>query len=677
VKPADDTARGREWLETDGLGGFASGTVSGVRTRRYHGLLVAALTPPTGRQMLVSGFDATVETPGGRWMLSTQRYAGGLGGDGEQHIESFQNDWPTWVFRLPDGTRILHEVLMRKGSPQVFLSWRLLNGSRAPRPAPELYWARLTVRPFFAGRDFHALMHENPALSFDPEVHDGSFRFRPYKGGPAIVVSASGRYLHQPFWYRGFAYEEERRRGLDYVEDLAAPGEWTFELGPGEAAMVFAADQEIGPANVALESARAAERARRAELGNALDRAADQYLVARRGGRTIVAGYPWFGDWGRDTFIALRGLLLARGRVREAIDVLSAWAGVVSEGMLPNYFPDGGAAPEYNAVDASLWYVIAVAEALDLGGTSVAPEVRRRLIDAAVAILDGYARGTRYGIRVDEDGLLAAGVPGQQLTWMDARVDGREITPRIGKPVELQALWLNAVGFAIQFGTAHAARWAELLARGEIAFERRFWDEAHGRLYDVVDVDHRRGTADASLRPNQIFAVGGLPLALLKGERARRVVDAVERALLTPLGLRSLAPGEPGYQPHYQGGVADRDGAYHQGTVWPWLLGPFVEAWVRVRGDTVEARRTARERFVAPLLAHLADAGLGHVSEVADADGVPRAGVAYHVPGGCPFQAWSLGELVRLDRDVLGTSASTRVVTESAERRNDSQGATL
>jgi predicted glycogen debranching enzyme len=610
----------REWLEADGLGGFATGPVSGPRTRRYHGLLVAATTPgaPSGRVVLVAGMDVTVETPAGRWMLSTQRYAPDVvGGDGESLLEGFAlAPWPTWTFRLPDGTRIVHELLMRRGTPETFLSWRLA----APGAA------RLAVRPFVAARDFHALARENADLSFEAEVvGDGARRFRPYAGGPALVVAASGGFEAQPFWYRRFSYAEERRRGLDCEEDLAAPGVWTFDLGAGEASMALGLDR--GAAPVALEAARAAERDRRAALGGPLERAADQYLVARGAGRSLIAGYPWFGDWGRDTFVALRGLLLATGRVSEAIDVLASWAGAVSEGMLPNYFPDAGGAPTYNSVDASLWYVVAVAEALAAAGPT---DARGPLVDAALAILDGYARGTRFGIRADGDGLLAAGVAGEQLTWMDARALGREVTPRIGKPVEVQALWLGALSLVAGLDVPSRARWAELAARGRATFEARFWNDARGCLYDVVDVDHVAGAVDGALRPNQLFAVGGLPVALLSGDRARAVVDAAERALVTPMGLRSLAPGEPGYVGRYEGGVASRDAAYHQGTVWPWLLGPFVEAWVRVRGGTADAKREARARFVEPLLAQLYAAGVGHVSEVADGD-------APHAPGGCPF----------------------------------------
>ena len=349
----------------------------------------------------------------------------------------------------------------------------------------------------------------------------------------------------------------------------------------------------------AYRGLRRDERARRARFGSRLERAADAYLVRRGGGRTIVAGYPWFTDWGRDTFIALRGLCLATGRLDDARSILLEWAGHVSEGMLPNRFADQGA-PEYNTVDASLWYVVAVHEYLcalaDRGDESSAAE-RRLLGDAVRRILAGHVRGTRYGIRVDEDGLLAAGEPGVQLTWMDAKVGDWVVTPRVGKPVEIQALWLNALRAAGEFTSDYDG----LLERGTRSFLDRFWNEQRGCLHDVVDVDHVPGRTDGTIRPNQIFAVGGLPFPLIEGEAARRVVDLVERTLWTPLGLRTLEPGADGYRPRYEGGVLSRDGAYHQGTVWPWLLGPFVEAWVRVRGGSDEARSEARRRFLQPI----------------------------------------------------------------------------
>jgi predicted glycogen debranching enzyme len=268
--------------------------------------------------------------------------------------------------------------------------------------------------------------------------------------------------------------------------------------------------------------------------------------------------------------------------------------------------------------------------------------VTGKLHEAIDAILSGYSAGTRFGIKVDEDGLLAAGEPGVQLTWMDAKVGGQVITPRIGKPVEVQALWINA----LWVGQSFSPQWKSLFAKASETFVIRFWNEPRRQLFDVVDVNHRAGTVDPLFRPNQIFSVGGLPLVLLSMERARQVVETVEAALCTPMGLRSLAPGEPGYVPRYEGDAWHRDSAYHQGTAWPWLIGPFVEAWVRVRGNTPEAKELARKQFLEPLLDHLDQAGLGHVSEIADGD-------PPHTPRGCPFQAWSLGELLRLDRVVL------------------------
>jgi predicted glycogen debranching enzyme len=308
--------------------------------------------------------------------------------------------------------------------------------------------------------------------------------------------------------------------------------------------------------------------------------------------------------------------------------------------MLPNRFPDHGEAPEFNAVDASLWFVIAVGDLFDAAARtreSICAADRDRLESAVESILAGYAAGTRFGIRLDADGLLAAGQPGLQLTWMDAKVGDWVVTPRIGKPVEVQALWLNAVWLAGQ----RNGRWLDFFERGRRSFQARFWNEATGALNDVVDVNHERGTFDASFRPNQIFALGGLPLALVEKAQARRALDAIEQRLWTPLGLRSLAPGEPGYIGRYEGVVSARDGAYHQGTVWPWLLTSFVDGWLRVRGGSASARQTARERFLAPLLRHLDDAGFDHVSEIADGD-------SPHRPNGCPFQAWSVGEALRL-----------------------------
>jgi predicted glycogen debranching enzyme len=469
---------------------------------------------------------------------------------------------------------------------------------------------------------------------------------------PGIIALSNGSYAHQPDWYRNFLYEEERERGLDCTEDLAAPGFLAFDLSSAEAVLLLTTTdsdamtrkRDLSAVKFA-EAVRANEKLRRAEFPSRLHRSADAYLVNGRHGKTIIAGYPWFTDWGRDTFVAVRGLCIASGRLNDARDILLAWANSVSQGMLPNLFPDHGAQPEYNSVDASLWYVVAVHELMEAcngNGGVLSTRDKRLLQDAIEAILEGYSAGTRFGIRMDGDGLLACGVPGVQLTWMDAKVGDWVVTPRIGKPLEVQALWLNALKVASKFSPG----WDRHFEHGLQSFREKFWNAEAGCLFDVIDADHEPGKNAAVFRPNQIFAVGGLPFSLLEGEQAKQVVAAVEEKLLTPLGLRSLAPSEPDYQPHYQGGVRQRDGAYHQGTVWPWLIGPFVEAWVRVHGNTAAAKQEARAKFVAPLLTHLDDAGLGHVSEIADA-------AAPHAPRGCPFQAWSVGELSRLEQVVL------------------------
>src|SRR5438477_480273 len=547
MNPIDPNA---EWLEADGLGGFASGTVSGIRSRRYHALLLTATTPPAGRMVLVNGFDAWVETPDGTVSLSSQRYGPDvIHPDGATRIGSFEYEpWPRWRYNIDNDLFVEQELFIPKGESAVFISWKLVSNRDVD--------LKLKVRPFLSGRDFHSTHHENSAFRFDAEQNGEGVTFRSYDGVPAVMAHSNGRYGHEPAWYRNFLYSEEQARGVDVVEDLASPVvfEFSFSYKParnashsvagGPAMLMLAAE---GHATTHIESiearyaqVRTVEQARRKCFSGPLERAADAYLVKRGQGKTLIAGYPWFGDWGRDTFIAIRGLCIATGHLE------------------------------------------------------------------------------------------------------DARVDRREITPRIGKPVEIQALWLNALAIGAKF----SARWQSLFDKGRSAFEEKFWNEDAGYLADVIDCDHQPGAVDLTFRPNQIFAVGGLPLTLLSQDKARRVVDAVEMLLLTPVGLRSLAPGEPGYAPHYQGGSRERDAIYHQGTVWPWLIGSFVEAWVRVRGSTSEAKAEARAKFLPPIYQHLNEAGLGHISEICDAE-------PPHTPRGCPFQAWSLGELLRLERSML------------------------
>jgi predicted glycogen debranching enzyme len=643
-----------EWLEADGLGGFAFGRIDGVRTRRYHAVLAVATTPPTGRIVLVNGFDAWIETSAGKFALSSQRYTPDVTHpDGAGRVVGFTRDpWPTWTYRLPNGLEVIHELVAVRGAPLVALSWRL------DRPED----GHLVVQPYLSGRDIHGMHYENDRFRFDSRVAGRRVMWQPYGDLPPVIALANGDYFPDPAWYRHFQYDEERARGLDYVEDLAAPGRFTFSLDR-RAVLAFGAGSGAGTM-VALpllntspercwESIEASERRRRAAYPSLLHRAADDYVVARGGGKTIIAGYPWFSDWGRDTFIAMRGLCLSGAteeydRYSGGREILLEWAAHVSDGMLPNFFPEAGKAAEYNSVDASLWYVIAAHEFLQLtqADRPLTAADRRTLHAAIDAIVSGYARGTRFGIRADGTGLLAAGEKGVQLTWMDAKVGDWVVTPRIGKPVEVQALWINALRIAGR----RSARWAALASHAQATFAERFWNDERGFLFDVVDVDHKIGINDDSLRPNQIFTVGGLPFPIVEGELARRVVDVVERHLWTPAGLRSLGPGEPGYIGHYRGDMRQRDGAYHQGTVWPWLTGAFVEAWLRVRSDTPENRIEAATRFLVPLLRHFEVSAPGHIAEIADGD-------PPHTPGGCPFQAWSVGEALRLAEGVLQSSS--------------------
>jgi predicted glycogen debranching enzyme len=639
--PISDT---HEWLEVDGLGGFASSTTSGIRTRRYHALLLTATIPPSGRMVLVNGFDAWMEVEGKRFWLSSQRYAPDVVNP-NQCLESFQfQPWPLWRFRFTDEVWLDHEIFVPRGQSTVALSWRLSGRIN------QIF--SLSVVPFLSGRDFHATHRENSVFRFAPSLTADSVRWQPYPGIPTIVGRSRADYHHRPTWYRNFLYTQERERGLDFTEDLAAPGTfvWRLHSQNREAVLTFSAEgfAEASSSNFEewVTELRLTERERRAQTPDPVERAADSYFVRRGDGKSIIAGYPWFADWGRDTFIAIRGLGIATNRLESVRDILLEWANTVSQGMLPNRFPDQGSAPEYNSVDASLWFIIAIGDFLDAasGHSGLVDEPsEKRLRNAIEAILLGYHTGTRFNIRVDRDGLIAAGVPGLQLTWMDARVDGKVITPRIGKPVEVQALWINALAIAKDF----SPKWQPLFEKAFLAFENRFWNEAKQQLFDVVDVDHRPGAVDSLTRPNQIFAVGGLPLPLLSDRHSRLVVDAVEAQLWTPAGLRSLAPNESSFVPRYEGNASARDSAYHQGTAWPWLAGPFIEAWIRVRGNTPEAKQEARQRFFEPLRPLLSAAGLNHLPEITDA-------IEPYTPRGCPFQAWSLGEFLRLDRVILG-----------------------
>jgi glycogen debranching enzyme len=672
---------GREWLETNGLGSYASSSVSGANTRRYHGLLVAALDPPVRRHVLLSrvedtlvvstrGSGATVYVP-----LSTSIYKGTVNPQAYRSIVSFEpRPVATWHFSA-EGVELERRIWMPYGRQAVAVCYRVLR-------APSDVSLELAIRPLVAFRGFHDLSAENLAVDPSTTIEHGRVSVQPYAGLPRLYLHHNAAtFVDEPLWYRSFEYPAEIERGFPAWEDLFTHGLFRYKLDEAGAdtAFLFASldriDRLTGDELRALEKldlSRREERTARATRARAttvanvagiangatvsnrrLDRfseafasrlaeAAEQFLVSRANGRrSVIAGYHWFEDWGRDTFVSLPGLALATGRWPLAYELLRTFAAYVDRGMIPNRFPDSSGEPEYTSVDAALWFVEAsrryAHDTNDLSfiGREVFPRIRE--------ILDWYTRGTRHGIHVDPaDGLLAAGTSDTALTWMDAVVDGRPVTSRAGKPVEINALWHNALCSTAEMAEAlgyaeEAAAWREAAARVRESFNARFWNREAECLFDVVDGPDGD---DPSVRPNQIFAVS-LPFAPLRVIRYETVVDAVERRLLTPMGLRTLDPSDPRYRGRYEGGPAERDEAYHNGTVWPWLLGPFVTAYLKAHGRSPETLARARS-LVQPFARHLGMEGcIGQISELAD-------GEAPHTARGCVAQAWSVAELARI-----------------------------
>jgi predicted glycogen debranching enzyme len=590
-----EAASGREWLDTNGTGAFASSTITGLNTRRYHGLLVAATKPPLGRVLLLSKLEETLVVGSRRFDLSANRYTGAIHPQGYQHLKEFRLDpFPVFIYEC-EGIEIEKRVFMIYGENSTVIQYEV-RGAGDKRG--ECF---LEARPLIAFRDYHSTTHENSSLEPHVASEAGLTRVAPYEGLPALYLAHDAEEVDSTgYWYRNFEFEAERERGLDFLEDLFAPMCLKFDLSARDQASIIASTE--------ARDVRDADRHRRSEierreaiiasapnedkLVRALFAAADQYIVARADCKTIIAGYHWFGDWGRDTMISLPGLTLATGKAGVAKSILREFALHIDRGMLPNRFPDAGEPPEYNTVDAALWYFEAVRALLDYTGDY--EFVRAHLYAALVDIIDWHVRGTRFGIHVDTDGLLAAGEEGAQLTWMDAKVGDYVVTPRRGKPVEIQALWHNALrvmeDLAGRFGDqANEKRYRQMAAHARRSFNNQFWNEAQGCLYDVVDGDWR----DAAIRPNQILAVS-LAHTMLPREKAKQVVEAVERHLLTPLGLRSLAPADPQYRARYEGGPRERDISYHQGTVWAWLMGPFITAYIKVNGQSAARANRAR-----------------------------------------------------------------------------------
>jgi predicted glycogen debranching enzyme len=599
-----DAAAAREWLVTDGLGGFAMGTVSGLRTRRYHGLLVVATRPPAGRMLGLAALDPVLVAGDRRERLAVHEWAGGtVDPQGHLRLATFElaDGLPRWRWEIGD-VILERELAAAHGRAAVSVVHRLV---RAPGPV------RLQLSALGTWRDAHGERFADGAP--DVENVDGGFVFEGayHVRGPGFAAAGE--------WYRGVRYREEAARGLPDCEDLWHAGSFAADLQPGQELRVDAWAGGDPPEGDVVTAARARARSlvatARDEVDARLLLAADQFVVA---GPTVVAD-PWFGDWSRDTMTSYEGLLLETGRAEEGRKLLTRAASTLSEGMLANTADTGSL--EYNTADATLWFLHAVGRHVErTGDLDLAAEMSHKLVD----VISCHVDGTRYGIAVDPvDGLVTQGADGLALTWMDARVGGVPVTQRAGKAVEINALWINGLatvaGLLERLGhDASNVRKLEELARG--SFSRMFVRE--GRCDDVV--------GDPRLRPNQLLAVS-LPFAPL---RKRSVVESCA-PLVTPLGLRSLDPADPGYRPRHRGGPSERDAAYHQGTVWPWLAGPYVEAALKT-GVPVDGVLDGLE-------AHLSEWGLGSVSETADGD-------PPHAATGCPFQAWSVAEVLRARR---------------------------
>ena len=649
-----DRALSFEWLETNGRGGFSSGTVAGANTRRYHALLLTARKPPSERIVLVNHLEEWLDIDGQTIPLSTNLYPGAVHPSGYKRCIEFSTDpWPTWIFDC-NGITIQREILSIHGRDIVVARWKLV-GKKSLR-------ALLKVRPKLTGRDYHGTHHENGSLSTEAQVGSGMVLWQPYSDLPPVRTFHSGGYRHEPDWYRHIQFPIERQRGLDAEEDWWSPGEFTFDLESGSAKTLALTSETIDRLDVAALAKQ--EKSRRDtvrqaapvadSLAGELWRAADMYISERGMQHTVIAGYPWFTDWGRDTFISLSGLCLVTGRLDIAWQVIASFAALVSEGMVPNRFPDAGEQPEYNTIDASLWFIHAIGRYLAVSRDEV--RVRETAWPAVKQILDGYRRGTRYGISMDEDGLIMGGVSGAQLTWMDAKVGDWVVTPRHGKPVEIQALWVRAleVGetLARGFGEAdYADRCRSDRSKAIASFRERFWHKQGGYLYDVIDGPEG---SDASLRPNQLYAIS-LVDELVPHDRAQQILRLVKEQLLTPVGLRTLSSTDSRYRARYEGGVLERDSAYHQGTVWPFLLGSFVTAWIKVYGKNATVLKHARS-FLDGIDTHVKEACLGQVSEIFDAE-------APHAPRGCYAQAWSVAEPLRALIEDLGIKPDRQKVT--------------
>ncbi len=633
-------ALSREWLETNGLGGFSSSTIIGLNTRRYHGLLTASLNPPADRYVLLSKLEETITIDGQQFDLSTNQYVGSIYPQGYQYLKAFRLDpFPVFTYEV-NGTEIKKSIFMICGENSTVIQYQV-------RPADGASKIELHVRPLIAFRDYHCTTHENNTLNPTIQSEDQWAAITPYEGLPTLYFSHDATSVDPTgYWYKNFEYDQELQRGLDFNEDLYSPFVLKFDLNTRYSVNLIASTKRHDIAQV--NGYQKAEIKRRREIlasspsdkyfVRQLTAAADQFVVKRKDQKTVIAGYHWFGDWGRDTMIALPGLTLVTGRYDVAKSILLGLARSVDCGMIPNRSSDHGEQAEYNTVDATLWFILAIRSFLKYTGDY--KTVRDNFYPVLVDIISWHVRGTRYGIRVDSDGLLSAGQSGVQLTWMDAKVGDWVVTPRYGKPVEVQALWYNVLCFMEEladiFGDKlNHTQYARMEKLAHKSFNDLFWNQQTECLYDCVNGNDR----DGSIRPNQVFAVS-LPHSLLSQDRAKKVIEVIERDLLTPYGLRSLSPTHPYYRGRYEGDPWSRDSAYHQGTVWAWLLGPFITAYLKVH-DRNDATVEKVTQWCRTLSDHLNDAGLGQISEIFDGD-------APYTARGAIAQGWSVAELLRV-----------------------------
>ncbi len=605
----------KEWLLTNGIGGYAMGTPSSINSRRYHGLLIAAVAPPVHRMRLVANIEVFVTVNGQIIGLSANRYPGAIYPDGFLSLESFSvDDYVEWNYRVPGG--MLRKRLGIHPSKNVTTLEFTYTG-----PVE----IGLTLRPLISHRSHHEDFSFREGYPEEMELQTGQTLIR-HEGVGLTLFHEGAAVNDRRMWYYQVEYNRERDRGLRSNEDLFAPVELTYDLASGQSATLhFALEDEIpGDANVFSTPKKTHD------LRQMLTKSASHFIVQTESRTSLIAGYPWFTDWGRDTMISLPGILLATERISEARQLLRDYANSIDGGMIPNRFVENESIPDYNTADATLWFVNAAYKTLVAEWD---PEFAKEMMAAFELIFKGHVEGTRFNIRVDlVDGLLHQGSPETQLTWMDAKIGDWVITSRHGKAVEIVGLWINALRImewlSLQISPERASeftKWADL---AELNFEAKFWREEFGYFADTIEPD-----SDA-LRPNQVIALG-LPFVKVNEARAKRALAIVDKELLTPVGLRTLSPNHQDYRGRYEGPMKELDSAYHQGTVWPWLLGSYLSASQRYIGNATELRRILR-----PLKVSMEEYGLGGIAEVYDAD-------PPHRPNGCPWQSWSIAELLR------------------------------